>query len=546
MPNGPAGGRWPRPVRAACAALLLAALPALPAGLRAQDGSGSGKVIKPRTTYEDLQMLSGVLNQLRVNHPDSLDTHVLLMAAIEGMVQAADPHSYVITAARMDPEREKAIRDNKLFPVGINFEYYGGAPVVVGLTPGSQAARQDILPGDELIAIDGKAVAATSGSELDMVLAGPKGSTASLVFEREREDGTLVQLTRGVKREKLDEESAVPTAFMVRPTVGYLRITSFDNDRVADDVDNALGTLEKQGMKSLLLDLRDNPGGQVEQAANVAGEFLPKGAVVYSSEGRKADVAKTEKVSRSMFSSERKYPIVALVNDGTASAAELVAGALQDHDRALIWGRPTFGKSLLMQGFPLPDGSVFVMVIGHVKTPCGRVIQRDYHSITRHDYYRRARTERDTIGRPSCKTDHGRTVYGGGGIYPDVRAPARGALPSWVGQVGEGAIALRWAAAQVSASPTAYASLDALAAAGPLPDATLADFRKFAAAQGVTVPEGADADKLLNRILLPRIADAKWGDAGFYRMRAMLDGEVTAALDALPKASELATMSEKR
>jgi carboxyl-terminal processing protease len=522
------------------------ALAALPPSLGAQATPASGKVARPRTTYEDLQMLSGVLNQLRVNHPDSLDTHVLLMAAIEGMVQAADPHSYVITATRMDPEREKAMRENKVFPVGINFEYYSGAPVVLGLTPGSQAARQDILPGDELIAIDGKTVAATSTFELEMALAGPKGSTTSLVFEREREDGTVAQLTREVKREKLDEESAVPTAFMLRPGVGYLRITSFSNDHVADDVDKALGTLEKQGMTSLMLDLRDNPGGRVDQAADVAGEFLPKGAVVYSSEGRKADVSKTEKVSRSMFSSERKYPIVTLVNDGTASAAELVAGALQDHDRALIWGRPTFGKSLLMQGFPLPDGSVFVMVIGHVKTPCGRVIQRDYHSITRHDYYRRARAERDTIGRPSCKTDHGRTVYGGGGIYPDVRSAPHPMVPLWVGQVGEGAIALRWAGAHVTASPNEYASLDALATAGPLPAGTLADFRKYALAQGVTVPDGVDADKLLNRILLPRIADAKWGDAGFYRLRAVLDGEVAASLDALPKAAELAAMSEKR
>ena len=117
-------------------------------------------------------------------------------------------------------------------------------------------------------------------------------------------------------------------------------------------------------------------------------------------------------------------------------------------------------------------------------------------------------------------------------------------LPLWVGQIGEGAIALRWAAAHVTASPYEYPTLDAMATAGPLAAATLADFRKYALAQGVTIPEGADADKLLNRILLPRIADAKWGDAGFYRMRALLDGDVASALDALPKASELAAVSE--
>ena len=519
---------------------MVAAVSVLAAPSAAQEAAGSAKkVVRARTTYEDLQMLSGVLNQLRVNHPDSLDTHVLLMAAIEGLVQAADPHSYVITATRMDPEKEKAQRENKLFPVGINFEFYSGAPVVVGLTPGSQAAREDILPGDELIAIDGKPVAATSAFELEVTLSGAKGSMTSLVFEREREDGSVVQVTRGVRREKLDEASAVPAAFMAQPGVGYLRITAFSNSHVASDVHEALGRLEKQGMTSLVLDMRDNPGGLVDQAADVAGEFLPKGTIVYSAEGRKADIAKTEKVSRSMFSSEKSYPILALVNEGTASAAELVAGALQDHDRALIWGRPTFGKSLLMQGFPLPDGSMFMMVIGRVKTPCGRVIQRDYHSITRHDYYRRARAERDTIGRPSCKTDHGRTVYGGGGIYPDVRSPTRRAAPLWAGQIGEGAIALRWAGAHVSAAPAEYSTLDALAAAGPLTAVTLGDFRKFAAAQGVTIPAGDDADTLLNRILLPRIADAKWGDAGFYRTRAMLDPEVRAALEALPKAKEL-------
>jgi hypothetical protein len=120
-----------------------------------------------------------------------------------------------------------------------------------------------------------------------------------------------------------------------------------------------------------------------------------------------------------------------------------------------------------------------------------------------------------------------------------VRSATRAPLPLWVGQVGEGAIALRWAGAHVSASPNEYASLDALAQAGPLSAATLADFRKYALAQGVTIPEGAEADKLVNRILLPRIADTKWGDAGFYRMRALLDSEVSSALDALPGASIL-------
>ena len=190
-------------------------------------------------------------------------------------------------------------------------------------------------------------------------------------------------------------------------------------------------------MHRLVLDLRDNGGGSIQQAAQVAGEFLPAGALVYSTEGRKADAVSEGRVSRSFWRRERRYPIVLMVNEGTASASELVAGALQDHDRALIVGRPTFGKALMMGTFPLTDGSVFVLVIGHVKTPCGRVVQRQYQSITRRDYYRLAIAERDTAGRPSCKTDGGRTVYGGGGIYPDVMVGARDPVPLWLARARE-------------------------------------------------------------------------------------------------------------
>ena len=157
-----------------------------------------------------------------------------------------------------------------------------------------------------------------------------------------------------------------------------------------------------------------SPGGLVKEAASAAGEFLPRGAVVYTQEGRRADLVDTGRVGRSFWSSERRYPMAVLINAGTASAAELVAGALQDHDRAVVVGRPSFGKSLLMQGFPLSDGSALYLVVGRVRTPCGRVIQRQYHGLTRGDYYRLAAAERDTAGRPSCRTDAGRTVYGGG------------------------------------------------------------------------------------------------------------------------------------
>jgi carboxyl-terminal processing protease len=516
------------------AAPVVAAL-TIAAALGAQEKPSTA--IRPRTMYEDLQMLSGVLNQIRVNHPDSQDTHALIMAAIQGLVKEADPHSYVIPAIRLNAEKEKALRDGKLHPVAISFTYFGGSPVVSSIAPGTSAAKLDILPGDELIAIDRQPVTATSADELDVVLAGARNTPVVLTFERRRIDGSLVQLERAVKREKVGEVTAVPVAFMLDGQTGYVRITTFANDKVADDLHDALGRLEGQGMRRLVLDLRDNGGGDVKQAAQVAGEFLPKGDVVYTSEGRKEDVRDTVRVGRSFWKSERRDPIVVMINSGSASASELVAGALQDHDRALIVGRPSFGKSLIMRGFPLPDGSAFVMVVGHLKTPCGRVIQRQYRGVTRHDYYRLAGAERDTVGRPSCKTDGGRTVYGGGGIYPDVMLPERPLAPLWLARVHEEALPLKWTPGFLEAHGVSLGSLDALAGVPKLPDGALASFRAFAAEQRVTIPAGNDSDRLIERALLLRVADTKWGEPGFYRLLAVLDADVTAAVAAFDNAS---------
>ena len=502
------------------------------AGAQATDTS---RPIRSRTAAEDLQMFSQVLNQIRVNHPDSVDTHQLLMAAVEGMVRAADPHSYVIPALRLDPAREAAWEDGKLIPIPITFRYVGGDPVVVSVTPGSRASELDILAGDELIAIDHKPVAATSANELEISLAGAKGAPIVLTFERRRLDGSIAHLDRVVQRERVEDESAVPSAFMLDERTGYVRITNFLNDRVADDLHDALGKLEGLGMKRLVLDVRDNPGGRVDEAAKIAGEFLPKGAIVYTSTGEKREMIDTSRVSRSFWRSERRYPIVLMTNAGTASAAELLAGALQDHDRALVLGRPTFGKALIMRGFPLADGSIIELVVGHLRTPCGRVVQRQYRSITTREYYRLARADRDTAGRPACRTDSGRVVYGGGGIYPDV-VLEEAEIPLWLARVGEENVVLKWIGGFVSANPAAFASLDALAQQKSVGASAIADFRKFASTQGVTIPQTADADALLDRVLTSSAARSKFGDAGFYRLTAVVDPQVQEARKAFDDA----------
>lgn len=486
--------------------LMLTALP-----LAAQDSLRAPT--RRRTVAEDLQLFSQVLNQIRVNHADSLDTHALLIAAIDGLVSGADPHSYVVPAARLDSAKEAAMLAGKLFPVPIEFQFIEGAPLVVSVAPGSKAMTQDILRGDELVSVDGLPIGARSSSELDVALAGAKGSSVTLVLRRRRADGSIARLERAVARERAGESvSAVPVATLLDSMTGYVRVTTFADARIADDLHSNLERLEKSGMRRLVLDLRGNGGGRVDEAKRVAGEFLPRGAVVYTMSGRKTEVTDTGRVQRSFWGSQRRYPIVVLVDNGTASASELIAGALQDHDRALIVGRTTFGKALVMRGFPLTDGSFISLVVGQIRTPCGRLIQREYRTESRRAYYRDAGEAGDTATRPSCKTTAGRVVYGGGGIVPDV-ALTEAATPPWVAQAAERGLFLTWAAGFAQKQGAVPASVDALAQLKTLDPAALADFRAYANSNGTVIPP--DADATLGHTLLRWIAFARFGDAGF-------------------------------
>jgi carboxyl-terminal processing protease len=513
-----------------CAGLLAVS------NVRAQDTVRAP--IRKRTVAEDLLLFSQVLNQIRINHPDDLDNHDLLLAAIMGMVQAADPHSYVIPAARLDPTREGLWRSGKLYPMPILFRIVDGAPLVVQSAPGSRAKTIDIVPGDELIAVDGQPVAAESIDELELALAGPKGSSSTLSLRRRRVDGSIAQIERKVERERVEEATAVPVSMLLDAQTGYVRVTTFAGSKVADDLHAAIEQLEKKGMQRLLIDLRGNSGGRVDEAKQIAGEFLPRGTIVYTTSGKKPEVATVGRVERSFWRSERKYPVVLLVDDGTASASELVAGALQDHDRAIVVGRPTFGKALLMQTFPMADGSRFVLVIGRLSTPCGRIIQREYRGVTRRDYYREA-GQLDTVGRVPCKTDAGRTVYGGGGIVPDVLLPEPKDPPLWLSEVNERGIVLAWAGAQAAKTIPPGATIESFGAAKTVTSDALADFRAFSASKGVKVTADVASDADLTRLLLRALAFARFGDMGLYWMIAVTDPAVETAVGAFDKATQL-------
>ena len=510
--------------------LLMTALAAVP--IKAQEDSP----IRKRTVYEDLQMFSQVLNQIRVNHPDTVDPHALFMAAIEGMVRVADPHSYVIPATRLTPEKERAVREGELVPVPVRFRFIGGAPVVAAVGPGVGAVS-GIVPGDELVAIDGEPVSAATAAELEIVLAGPEGSEVELTFQRRMRDGDFVRVERRVTRERVDAKG-VHAGPMLDDSTGYVRVTTFAADEVADALDRALDDLEDRGMTGLVLDLRDNGGGLVEEAAAVAGAFLPKGALVYTTSGRKEEVVDTGRVRRSFFRSRRTYPVVVLVNEGTASAAELVAGALQDHDRALVAGQPTFGKALVMQPFPLTDGSLMMLVVGKAHTPCGRTVQREYRRISTREYYRSAAGERERLVRDPCTTTGGRTVYGGNGIYPD-RILDTEPTPRWLDRVHETDLLLRWVPGFLHEDSTRYAELGPVLLEPRLRPEEIRAFLDFAADQGVAIPDDDVDLEHLHHVILTRVVRARFGEDGLYTFLAHTEPEVRQAAALLPEARAL-------
>jgi len=231
--------------------------------------------------------------------------------------------------------------------------------------------------------------------------------------------------------------------------------------------------------------------------------------------------------------------MVVLVNDGTASAAELLAGALQDHDRALLVGTPTFGKSLIMRGFPLADGSVILLVVGRLRTPCGRLIQRPYRDITTHEYYRTAGMARDTTGLPSCKTEGGRTVYGGRGLFPDVLLAADEPRPLWLSRLFEDETLTLWVGGFVSEHRAALGTLESFESTPRLPADPIKDFRAFAKGRGVDLPETSEADDWIRSAIFVQMAWAAFGVEGLYRVAGRFDADVKAAVAAFDRAESL-------
>jgi carboxyl-terminal processing protease len=279
------------------------------------------------------------------------------------------------------------------------------------------ASRAGLRFGDRIDAVDGVSMHAKSSAEVRDKIRGPRGSHVVLTLTRANTGKVeTVEIVRNAV-----SQPSVPDAYMIRPGVGYIDMTRGFNYDTAEGLQSALDFLHARGMSSLVLDLRNNPGGFLDQAIRVAETFLPAGQLILTQKGRNG---MNDRIYDSRNPDPDRTPLVILVNDYTASASEIVAGAMQDHDRALIVGQTSFGKGLVQSIIPLEGGAGLTLTSAKYFTPSGRLIQRDYSNGGTYNYLYRGGTlrDKDEQGKPvgpASRTDTGRPVYGGGGITPD-------------------------------------------------------------------------------------------------------------------------------
>ncbi|HEY1341213.1 MAG TPA: S41 family peptidase [Bryobacteraceae bacterium] len=444
--------------------------------------------------------------------------------AIPGMLHTLDPHSNFVDPAdyrEMQRKQRASYRG-----VGMQISMDGPHVVVMEPFPGSPAWNAGLRRGDWIAAVDDKDTKGLDSAAVADMLRGERGTQVKVTVRREgATEPVSYTVTRG------DIETSIVDAFWLKPGIAYVHITSFEAQNVAKDIDNLLRKMGEENVQGLVLDLRDNPGGLVNEAVSVAGRFLRNGQIVVSHRGR----AEQEQVFRAKANPlAQKYPIVTLVNGRSASAAEIVSGALQDHDRAWVMGETTFGKGLVQAQFPLDQGAALLLTIAHYYTPSGRLIQRDYSHQSFFDYYYAKRSE--TTPTDDVKpTDSGRKVYGGGGITPDEKYPGPHLNPFQRRVLSSGSFYHFGNVYFGGSRPSLPANWE--------PDTdTLNRFRDFARTQpGVTF---TDADFDANRgwvrdqmryELLFRAFDKKTAD----RAQWQEDPEIQKAIESLPKAQSL-------
>ncbi len=478
---------------------------------------------------DSVRSFSQVYDVVQENYAEPVNPDkAIYNGAIPGMLRVLDPHSNFF-----DPKAYAALREEqrgKYYGVGMQVGPRNNKVIVIAPFAGAPAYRAGIRPGDIIIAVDGKQTDNMSTSDVAELLKGPKGTNVRITVLREGSDKPL-DFT--VTRDEIPRYS-VDVHFLIRPGIGYIHISGFQ-ETTEKEVRDALD--EFGDIHGLILDLRQNPGGLLSEGVGVADQFLKKGQVIVSHHGR----ASAEKVYKATHGNGGKdYPIVVLVNRGTASAAEIVAGAIQDHDRGLIAGETTFGKGLVQTVYPLSENTGLALTTAKYYTPSGRLIQRDYNGVSLYDYYYNDRENGDVnVTNHEVKmTDSGRTVYGGGGITPDVK------IPNPKTNKFEDTLLEKYAFFNFAKHYVINHKVDK---SFEVDDAVMQEFRKFLDEQKITFTEAdlAQNNDWIRSNIKAELFINEFGQQEGMRVHAEQDPEVQKALELLPQAKQLADNAKK-
>jgi carboxyl-terminal processing protease len=452
--------------------------------------------------------------------------------AIPGMLRVLDPHSNFY-----DPKAYARMREDqhgRYYGVGMTIQQgiNGGKVYVDVVFPmeGGPAFKAGVHPGDVISAIDGKTTDGMTSDAVAKTLKGPKGTPVSVSMTR---DGQSKPLTFNLVRDEIPNPS-VDLAYEIRPGIGYIHLKQFQ-ETTAQEVIEAIDNMGD--LKGLVFDLRDNPGGLLSQAVEVCDHLLARGQTIVSQRGR----AYPDQNYTAMHGNDGKtFPIVVLVNRGTASAAEIVSGALQDHDRALIVGQTTFGKGLVQTVYNLSENTGLALTTYHYYTPSGRLIQRNYEGVSLYDYYynHAGALPANKTNQEVKFTDSGRTVYGGGGITPDEKIDSPKANHIQEVLLSKDVFFLFAPVYMENRTVDKNFQVD---------DAVLSEFKQYLTSKNIPYTQ-AELDSVsdwLKASIKDKIMAIQFGESDGLRVRADWDPMIQKALTYLPEAQALEDNAHK-
>ncbi len=405
-------------------AFILIAAAALIGGIfgRLPGGSSANNSITNESVSSDYSEALKVIDE---NYPTEIDRENVLDSSIQQMLWTLDPHSSFFTRNEFRKLYEE--QQSQFYGIGVSILQHRNGVYVQSVIPNTPADKQGLRFGDKFVEVDGKSAEGWSSSEVSKNVRGEKGKPVKLKVERAGIDKPIeVEIVRGGV-----PLPSIRNYFMLDNKIGYIGLSGGFQETTSNELDRAIADLKKEGMTGLVLDLRGNRGGLLPQAIEVVSRFVSRGQTVVSVKGRSKYAVSRD--LRATNGPRHEFPLVILINGGSASASEIVAGAIQDYGRGLVVGSESFGKGLVQKVFPLPYGTGLTLTTARYYTPYGRSLQRDYSNGSIYEYFTHSdgtqetdaanRNEADKPKGKPVKTAGGRTFYGGRGIEPDLKAP---------------------------------------------------------------------------------------------------------------------------